>query len=70
MTALTYQKAVVAKTIQPYKTGRIQFQGSWWFARCDSEITLYPGETVRVIGRQNITLLVEPTHPQPLKLAM
>ncbi|NJR66079.1 MAG: hypothetical protein HC772_13360 [Leptolyngbyaceae cyanobacterium CRU_2_3] len=61
MTDFNSQKAVVASTIQPYRTGRIKFQGSWWFARCDHDITLNPGETVHVIGRQNITLLVEPT---------
>ncbi|HEY9642305.1 MAG TPA: NfeD family protein [Coleofasciculaceae cyanobacterium] len=60
MTAFNLQKAVVATTIHPYRTGRIKFQGSWWFARCDHDITLHPGEIVHVIGRQNITLLVEP----------
>jgi membrane protein implicated in regulation of membrane protease activity len=60
MTAFSLQRAVVATIIHPHRTGRIKFQGSWWFARCDHNITLHPGETVQVIGRQNITLLVEP----------
>lgn len=53
-------KAIVDATIAPGHTGRVRYQGSWWSARCDRDITLSPGEAVQVIGRQNITLLVEP----------
>jgi membrane-bound ClpP family serine protease len=53
-------EAVVVKAIEPFRPGRIRFQGSWWSARCKRDITLLPGERVSVVGRQNITLLVEP----------
>ncbi|WP_416672022.1 NfeD family protein [Egbenema bharatensis] len=53
-------KAIVDAMIQPSKNGRVRFQGSWWSARCEQNITILPGEAVRVVGRQNITLLVEP----------
>lgn len=53
-------EAIVVKAIEPFRVGRIRFQGSWWSARCNQDITLRPGELVRVVGRQNITLLVEP----------
>jgi hypothetical protein len=53
-------KAIVDATIEPSKNGRVRFQGSWWSARCEQETTIFPGEMVRVVGRQNITLIVEP----------
>jgi len=53
-------EATVVKAIEPLRTGQIRFQGSWWSARCQRNIVLRPGELVNVVGRQNITLLVEP----------
>jgi len=55
-----YGKGIVSETIAPHRTGRVQFQGSWWSALCEQEITLAPGKMVQVIGRRNITLLVQP----------
>ncbi|MGL5194436.1 MAG: NfeD family protein [Chroococcales cyanobacterium] len=52
--------AIVDETIVPYFGGRVRFQNSWWPAFCPHHITLSPGEVVSVVGRHNITLLVEP----------
>jgi membrane protein implicated in regulation of membrane protease activity len=60
MASFNQKKATVSTTIHPYKTGRIRFQGSWWSARCEGNMTLYAGQIVQIVGRQNITLLVEP----------
>lgn len=54
------QLAIVDETIVPYFGGRVRFQSSWWPALCLHNITLGPGEVVSVVGRDNITLLVEP----------
>lgn len=39
--------------------GRIRLHGSWWSALSNSNITIYPGQKVRVTSRQSHTLLVE-----------
>jgi membrane protein implicated in regulation of membrane protease activity len=54
------EEATVDETIRPRRVGWVKFQGSWWSARCMQDVTLIPGEVVRVIGIHNITLLVEP----------
>ncbi len=64
-------EATVDQVIEPGRTGRVHFQASWWPARCNQNITLVPGETVYVVGHDNITLLVEPVHARskPLRTA-
>ncbi|XGV96387.1 MAG: NfeD family protein [Leptolyngbya sp. BL-A-14] len=52
--------AIVTRTIAPGRKGQVQFQGSWWPARCNDEMTLAVGELVRVIQRQDLTLYIEP----------
>lgn len=59
MTVSPLEKAVVEEEIRPQESGRVRFQSSWWPAKCDREITLKPGEVVRVVGLDNITLIVE-----------
>jgi membrane protein implicated in regulation of membrane protease activity len=54
------KEAIVTQAIAPGRKGQVKFQGSWWTARCSQDITLRPGNLVRVIDRQLITLYVEP----------
>ncbi|OLP18069.1 hypothetical protein BST81_13665 [Leptolyngbya sp. 'hensonii'] len=53
-------EAMVEEAILPGHVGRVRFQGSWWPARCEHNLILGCGGVVRVIGIENITLLVEP----------
>jgi membrane-bound ClpP family serine protease len=53
-------EAVVDTTIRPGQLGRVQFEGSGWFARCEQDVVLVPGRVVQVVGVRNVTLLVEP----------
>jgi membrane protein implicated in regulation of membrane protease activity len=53
------EKAIVEEEIRPGESGRVRFQSSWWPARSNQEITFSPGEAVRVISIDNITLIVE-----------
>ncbi len=59
MTVSPLEKAIVEEEIRPQESGRVRFQSSWWPAKCEPEITLKPGEVVRVVGLDNITLIVE-----------
>jgi membrane protein implicated in regulation of membrane protease activity len=48
--------AVVASSCRP--AGQVRVQGELWRARCEAGAE--PGETVRIVGREGLTLLVEP----------
>ena len=58
--------AIVSDDILPYQVGRVSFQSSWWPALCQKNIRIVSGTTVRVIGRSNITLIVEPVSDEPV----
>jgi len=49
-------RAVVASPCRP--AGQVRVQGELWRARCEAGAE--PGETVRIVGREGLTLLVEP----------
>lgn len=53
------QKAIVEEEIRPGESGRVRFQSSWWPATSNQEITFKPGDAVRVIAIENVTLIVE-----------
>jgi membrane-bound ClpP family serine protease len=52
----------VEQLIAPDHTGRVKYRGSFWKAElADPECkALNPGETVKVLGRHGIVLLVVP----------
>jgi len=41
------------------KRGRVRLHGSWWSALSNSNMTIHPGQKVRVTSRQSHILLVE-----------
>jgi membrane protein implicated in regulation of membrane protease activity len=49
-------RAVVVSSCRP--AGQIRVQGELWRARCEAGAE--PGETVSIVGREGLTLLVEP----------
>ncbi len=53
------EKAIVEEEIRPGEAGRVKFQSSWWPATSEQEITFKPGEAVRVVASDNVTLIVE-----------
>lgn len=54
------REAVVQKVVQQGKVWRVDFEGSNWYARCERDVVLVPGDTVYVVKRHNITLIIEP----------
>lgn len=59
------QEALVVEEIVPGRRGRVRCGGSFWPARCPQPISLLPNTLVRVVGHDNITLLVEPDPVLP-----
>lgn len=53
-------EGIVDEAIHPHRKGRVRFRGSWWFAKCEDNLTIAPGEMVEVLGVQDITLIVKP----------
>ena len=49
-------RAVVASSCRP--SGQVRVQGELWRARCEAGAE--PGQAVRIVGRDGLTLLVEP----------
>ena len=69
------QLGKVEQTITPSQQGRIRFMATFWFARlyrpnAHNQIELLPGTTVKILGRQGLTLIIVPLgsniHPQIL----
>ncbi|MBO9997555.1 MAG: NfeD family protein [Cyanobacteria bacterium SID2] len=71
--------ATVSDTVSPSSDGRVFFRGSYWPARfytLPPQALVQPGQSVNIVGRDGITLLVVPRSSrqiapdfQPLKLS-
>lgn len=58
--------AVVTREVCPGQVGRAKFRGSWWPIACEQDLYIPPGTQVAVVGRRNITLIVEPLSCTPM----
>ena len=57
----------VERTIAHDQSGRVYFQATYWPAKfCNSacQLKAFPGESIKIIGRQGLTLLVSPIGQQ------
>lgn len=52
------KKAIVTRTITPETSGKVEFRGSYWNAESSEKIA--EGESVEIIDKNNITLIVKP----------
>jgi membrane protein implicated in regulation of membrane protease activity len=50
--------AIVVSDIKPFKRGRIQYQATYWFGRCEDNVTLVVGMPVEVVRREGNTWVV------------
>jgi hypothetical protein len=63
----------VEQTITPHQRGRVRFMATSWFARFyqpNGQTEALLGTTVRVIGRQGLTLLVMPVDEDGIQPQM
>lgn len=53
-------EAVVEDVLEPGKEWRVRYQASFWKACSNSvNLQLHPKDIVHVIGRQNLTLIIQ-----------
>ncbi|NET32063.1 MAG: hypothetical protein F6K19_08675 [Cyanothece sp. SIO1E1] len=60
----------VERTITPRQPGRVYFQATYWPARFyqpNCQVTVCPGEPVKVVGRDGLTLLIVPVDNASLR---
>lgn len=56
-------EATVSEAIPKGGVGRVSYEGALWKARCQiSDIHIIRGQTVQVVGRQGLTLIVLPVN--------
>lgn len=55
------QEAIVEEDILPSKAGRVKFRGTWWSARAENNGFIGKGQTVHVVDRISLTLIVQAT---------
>lgn len=63
----------VEQTITPHQRGRVRFMATSWFAQFyqpNGQTETLPGTSVRVIGRQGLTLLVMPVDEDGIQPQM
>ena len=54
------EPAIVIHTLEPLRSGLIQFQGRYLRAKCQLSITINGDELVEIIGAENGYYLVQP----------
>jgi membrane protein implicated in regulation of membrane protease activity len=54
------EKATVVDVLTEGLEWQIAFRGTYWIAHSSDFLSLQPGDFVRVVGREIITLLIEP----------
>lgn len=55
----SFTEGVVVDVVHEHKEWRIQVYGVFWFARAATNLSFKPGDTVRVVGRQGIKLIID-----------
>lgn len=53
-------EGIVDQIVQQGKIWRVKFQATYWNARATTAVILLPGDFVRIVDVDNITLLIEP----------
>jgi len=52
-------KSVISESLNSGDFGRVEHSGSTWQARAEGDQTILKGELVKIIGRDNITWIVQ-----------
>lgn len=50
----------IETVVEQGKIWRVWYKATTWSARSDSSVEFHPGDWVKVIGRQGLTLFIEP----------
>jgi membrane protein implicated in regulation of membrane protease activity len=52
--------ATVSSSIQLFSPGQVEYQGKFWTAMCCQNVVIKENQLVRVVGRKDLILIVEP----------
>ncbi len=64
------QEGIVDEIVIQGKAWRVRFAASYWPAKSVRPAVLMPGDRVRIVGLDNITLLVDPSAAQDHRLTL
>jgi membrane protein implicated in regulation of membrane protease activity len=63
--AFVSEFGIISEVVEQCCEWRVEYRSSYWTAHSQQPVEFNPGDVVRVIGRDNITLIIESADQTP-----